>query len=146
MADVFSPEERSRIMSRVRGQDTKPELVVRSLAHRMGFRFRLHRRDLPGSPDIVLPRYRRVIFVHGCFWHGHHGCPRSARPSSNVEFWNKKIAGNIKRDRDARRRLRELGWKTLVVWQCEIRDEGRLRAKLSRFLLKDTVHGSREAG
>ena len=134
MADKFTPEERSRIMSRVRNRDTKPEKVIRSLLHAVGYRFRLHRRDLPGNPDIVLPKYKKVVFVHGCFWHGHSGCPRAARPTSNVEFWNKKIDANIARDAAARNGLAALGWKPLVVWQCEIRSLAALTDKLEQFL------------
>jgi len=134
MTDVFSKEKRSWIMSRVKGRDTKPEILVRSLVHLMGFRFRIHRRDLPGNPDIVLPRYGKVIFVHGCFWHGHERCPRSKRPSTNKGFWNKKLDENIERDKRFRRKLRRMGWKVLVVWQCEIRKPEKLLGKLERFL------------
>ena len=121
-------------MSRVKGRDTKPELVVRSAAHRLGFRFRLHVRDLPGNPDIVFPRLKKVIFVHGCFWHGHKGCPRSARPSANVGFWSDKLDGNIARDKRSRALLRKAGWKSLVVWQCETKDIQALSRRLLRFL------------
>jgi DNA mismatch endonuclease (patch repair protein) len=121
-------------MARVKGQDTKPEKVVRSLLHKMGYRFRLHRKDLPGKPDVVLPKHRKVIFIHGCFWHGHKGCPRAARPTSNVEFWDRKIDGNIKRDVKARRLLKILGWKSLVVWQCKTKDVEVLGMHLSNFL------------
>lgn len=134
MADVFSKKKRSLIMARVKGRDTKPELHVRSLVHRMGYRFRLHRRDLPGNPDIVLARHGKVIFVHGCFWHGHKRCPRSKRPTTNSRFWNRKLDGNIERDQRFRRKLRRLGWKVLVVWECETRQPEKLRAKLGRFL------------
>jgi DNA mismatch endonuclease, patch repair protein len=134
MADVFSKEKRSWIMSRVRGRDTVPEILVRSLVHRMGFRFRVHRRDLPGNPDMVLPRHGKLIFVHGCFWHGHKSCPRSKRPTTNTRFWNKKLDGNIKRDKRFRRKLRSMGWKVLVVWQCETRHPEKLLGKLERFL------------
>lgn len=134
MTDVFSKEKRSWIMSRVKGRDTKPEILVRSFVHRMGFRFRVHRRDLPGSPDIVLPRHGKVIFVHGCFWHGHRGCHRSQRPTTNKKFWNKKLEGNIERDNRFRRMLHGLGWKVLIVWQCETRKPDKLFGKLERFL------------
>jgi len=134
MSDVFSPEKRSWIMSRVKGRDTKPEILVRSFVFRMGFRFRLHQRKLPGTPDIVLPRHRKVIFVHGCFWHGHKGCSRSKRPSSNVRFWNNKLDANIRRDKRFRRQLRRMGWKSLVVWECETRSPEKLLHKLERFL------------
>lgn len=134
MTDVFSEEKRSWIMSRVKGRDTKPEILVRSLVHRMGYRFRVHRRDLPGNPDIVLPRHGKVIFVNGCFWHGHKRCPRSKRPTTNKSFWNNKIDANIERDKRFRRELRRMGWKLLVVWQCETRNPEKLLCKLERFL------------
>ena len=134
MTDVFSKEKRSWIMSRVKGRDTKPEMLVRSFVHRMGFRFRVHRRDLPGNPDIVLPRHGKVIFVHGCFWHGHKLCPRSKRPATNKSFWNKKLDANIKRDKHIRNELRRMGWKLLVVWECETHNPEKLLGKLERFL------------
>lgn len=134
MTDVFSKEKRSWIMSRVKGRDTGPEMLVRSFVHRMGFRFRVHRRDLPGNPDIVLPRHGKVIFVHGCFWHGHKRCPRSKRPATNKGFWNKKLDANIERDKRFREELRRMGWKSLVIWQCETRNPEHLLEKLKRFL------------
>jgi DNA mismatch endonuclease (patch repair protein) len=134
MTDVFSKEKRSWIMSRVKGCDTKPERLIRSLVHRMGFRFRVHRRALPGNPDIVLPRHRKVIFVHGCFWHGHKRCPRSKRPTTNKSFWERKLDGNIERDKRFRTELQRMGWKVLVVWQCETRNQETLLGKLGRFL------------
>lgn len=134
MADTVTPDQRSRIMAQVKGKDTKPELLVRRLLHRLGYRFRLHRKDLPGSPDIVLPRHRKVIFVHGCFWHGHEGCSRGTRPTSNTEFWNVKIDRNIERDTLAVRRLEEAGWRSLIVWQCEIKDTMALQNRLLAFL------------
>jgi DNA mismatch endonuclease, patch repair protein len=121
-------------MSRVKGKDTNPERLVRRLLHRLGYRFRLHRKDLPGKPDIVLPKHRKVIFVHGCFWHGHEGCPRAARPTTNVDFWNKKIDGNIRRDIEAQRALASLQWDALVVWQCQTRDIEHLQRRLIAFL------------
>ncbi len=134
MTDVFCRDKRSWIMSRVKGCDTKPEKLVRSLVHRMGFRFRIHRRDLPGNPDIVLPRHGKIIFVHGCFWHGHKGCQRSKRPKTNTSFWNKKLDENIIRDKRFQKKLRRMGWKVLVVWQCETRKPEQLLRKLKRFL------------
>jgi DNA mismatch endonuclease (patch repair protein) len=131
--DVFTPEKRSHLMSLVRGKDTKPELIVRKLLHRLGYRFRLHRRDLPGKPDIVLPRYKTAIFVHGCFWHGHN-CKGGARPSSNVEFWNDKLAKNIVRDQVNVNKLKLLGWRCIIVWQCETRNEEALEKKLKAAL------------
>ncbi len=137
MTDVFSKEKRSWIMSRVKGRDTKPEILVRSFVHRMGFRFRVQRRDLPGNPDIVLPRHGKVILVHGCFWHGHKRCARSKRPTTHKGFWNKKLDRNIERDKRFRKMLRSMGWKVLVVWQCETRKPEKLVGKLERFLHDD---------
>ena len=134
MTDVFSQEKRSWIMSRVKGRDTKPETLVRSFIFRMGLRFRLHRRDLPGTPDIVLPRHRKVVFVHGCFWHGHKNCPRSKRPTTNEDFWNSKLDGNMERDKRYLRELRKTGWKVLIVWECETKSPGKLLRKLEGFL------------
>lgn len=129
-----TPEQRSRIMRAVKGADTTPELAVRRLVHGMGFRFRLHRKDLPGKPDLTFPRLRKVIFVHGCFWHG-HDCARGARvPVQNRDYWTRKVARNVERDRDAQAALQRLGWKSLVVWECEIKDQDRLRRALRRFL------------
>lgn len=121
--DVFTPEKRSEIMSRVRSKDTKPELAVRSLLHAMGYRFRVHRTELPGKPDIVLPKYRTVVFVHGCFWHQHPDCRKATLPKRNAEFWREKLEGNAERDRRTYERLRELGWHVLVVWECEVQRE-----------------------
>lgn len=121
-------------MSRVKGRDTRPEKLVRSLLHRMGYRFRLHRKDLPGKPDVVLPRHRKIVFVHGCFWHGHEGCRRASRPKSNAEFWNRKIDANIERDVRTQRELESSGWKVLTVWQCETRNVEALRERLETFL------------
>ncbi|MCS6887012.1 MAG: DNA mismatch endonuclease Vsr [Chloroflexus sp.] len=135
MPDVFSPFERSRVMAKVRGQDTTPERTVRSLIHRMGYRFRLHVKDLPGKPDIVLPRYRKVIFVHGCFWHQHPGCPYAQRPSSNVEYWNRKLDRNVSRDRAHLDQLVYMGWQVLVIWECELRNLPDLQERLKNFIL-----------
>lgn len=134
MGDVFSIEKRRWIMRRVKGRDTKPELLVRSIIHRMGLRFRVCRRDLPGNPDIVLPRHKKIIFVHGCFWHGHTRCARSKRPTTNASFWDNKLDGNIARDQRLRRELRRTGWQVLIVWQCETRKPHALLKRLERFL------------
>ncbi|HOQ46726.1 MAG TPA: very short patch repair endonuclease [Bryobacteraceae bacterium] len=129
-------EQRSRIMRAVKGADTTPELAVRRLAHSMGYRFRLHRKDLPGKPDLTFPRLRKVIFVNGCFWHG-HDCARGARvPVRNRDYWTQKVARNMERDRSAQSALQRLGWKSLVVWECEIKDQNRLQRTLRRFLGK----------
>jgi DNA mismatch endonuclease (patch repair protein) len=120
MADKLTPEERSWLMSRVRGKDTKPEWILRSALHRMGFRYGLHNGKLPGKPDLVLRKYNTVIFVHGCFWHRHPGCPKSTTPKSNRAFWEEKFRRNVDRDARNRRLLKEAGWKVVVVWQCEL--------------------------
>lgn len=121
--DTVTPETRSKIMSRVRGRDTGPELTVRRLLHTHGYRFRLHRRDLPGRPDIYLPKYRTSIFVHGCFWHGHAGCRRATVPETRADFWRAKIATNQARDQGAIRDSAELGLKVVTLWQCELKDQ-----------------------
>ncbi len=123
MADKVSEEVRSWMMSRVRGKDTTPERIVRSLLHKMGYRFRLHRQDLPGNPDIVLPRHKKIILVHGCFWHQHIGCPKANRPNSRKEFWDKKLNENIKRDKWNLRELEELGWNSHIIWECQTKRE-----------------------
>lgn len=110
-------------MSNVKNRDTKPEHIVRRLLHKLGYRFRVQRKDLPGKPDIVLPKYRTVIFVHGCFWHGHPGCPRAARPTSNTTFWDTKLDKNIQRDSEVQAKLKESGWNVLVIWQCQTKSE-----------------------
>jgi DNA mismatch endonuclease (patch repair protein) len=132
MADRVSTEMRSRMMAAVRGANTLPELYVRKKLFGEGFRYRLHVRELAGKPDIVLPRYRMAVFVHGCFWHG-HSCPRGKRPSSNIEFWNAKIDGNVRRDRHNRILLKRAGWSSVVIWECRL--EMATRALLRR--LKD---------
>ena len=134
MADRLSPEHRSWNMSRIRARDTKPEKAVRSLLHEMGYRFRLHVRDLPGSPDIVLPKYRTVIFVHGCFWHRHPRCRYAYTPKSRPEFWNTKFTRNVERDQETEAELKRLGWRVVVIWECQIRDTARLRSHLRRLL------------
>lgn len=121
-------------MSRVGGKNTKPEIVVRSLLHKMGYRFRLQRKDLPGKPDITLPKYKKVIFVHGCFWHGHQGCSRSKRPATNQKFWSEKLDKNIQRDKVTMNALSQLGWEVLTVWSCEVKDTNQLKIKLLSFL------------
>lgn len=125
-------------MSRISGGNTKPEIIVRKLLHAQGYRFRLHVRNLPGKPDIVLPRYRKVIFVHGCFWHGHMGCRRAERPATNEEFWNAKIDSNIRRDASAQQLLSALGWEVLVVWSCETGKPEELTNKLIQFISSKT--------
>lgn len=117
-------------MSRIRGKDTKPEMRVRSLLHRMGFRFRLHRKDLPGKPDIVLPAYETVVFVHGCFWHRHPGCRFAYTPKSRVDFWQTKFRRNVERHQEVTAELEELGWRVVVIWECETASEEQLQQRL----------------
>lgn len=133
LMDVFTPEKRSAVMRAVRGADTGPEMEVRRMIHRMGYRYGLHCRDLPGKPDLVFRRLRKVIFVHGCFWH-RHSCPAGRVPSSRVQYWGPKLEANVRRDRRDRLQLRKLGWEVMTVWECELRDPVRLEAKLRRFL------------
>lgn len=128
--DRLTPQHRSKLMSRIRAKDTKPELVVRSCVHRLGYRFRLHDRKLPGRPDLVLSRYRTVIFVHGCFWHQHPRCRFAYSPKSRQEFWSEKFQSNGRRDRRVRAALARLGWRVMVIWECETADIPSLVARL----------------
>ena len=121
MADTMTPEQRSRCMSAVKGKDTKPEMIVRRYLFSKGLRYRLHVRKLPGNPDIVLPKYKTVIFINGCFWHGHEGCKYYRLPKSNVEFWETKITNNKNRDVLNEIKLKALGWRVIRIWECEIR-------------------------
>lgn len=118
--DIYSPAKRSKIMAKVKGGNTKPEIYVRSRLHAAGFRFRLHRKDLPGKPDIVLPRYRTVIFVHGCFWHQHPGCRKATLPKQNADFWKIKLGNNVVRDEKNIDQLQAIGWRVEVVWECDL--------------------------
>ncbi|MCO4794296.1 MAG: DNA mismatch endonuclease Vsr [Bacteriovoracaceae bacterium] len=125
MSDVFDKKTRSRNMSHIRGKDTKPELIIRKALHKRGFRYRLHRKDLPGKPDIVLPKYNAVILVNGCFWHGHE-CHLFKWPKSHRGFWENKILQNINRDKKNKLKLEELGWRILTVWECSMKGKDRL--------------------
>lgn len=138
--DVVDAATRSRMMAGIRGKDTKPELVVRSFLHRAGLRFRLHA-NLPGKPDLVLPKYRAAVFVHGCFWHRHEGCRYTTTPASNVAFWQEKFAANVRRDAEVKRQLAELDWRVLVIWSCEL-DEHNM-ARLTATIRKCTTSGNR---
>lgn len=129
--DVFDQKKRSEIMRSVKSKDSRAELAVRRTLHRLGYRFRLHRTDLPGKPDIVLPRHRVVVLVHGCFWHQHRRCKRAARPTSNTAFWNRKLDRNEARDRTNGRRLRSLGWRVVTIWECQTADPTRLERRLA---------------
>ena len=127
-------QSRSALMRRVRGKDTAPEHSVRRAAHALGYRFRLHRRDLPGTPDLTFPRLRKILFVHGCFWHRHEGCRRTTWPKTRAVYWRRKFEENVERDRRNVAELRALGWEVLVVWECETFDWEKLLALLSEFL------------
>lgn len=121
MTDVVTAEVRSRMMSGIRGKDTLPEMQVRRFLHRQGLRYRLHDRSLPGAPDIVFPRHGAVVFIHGCYWHRHEGCKYASTPASNVEFWQRKFSGNVKRDQNAIAMLLDAGWRVFVLWECGLR-------------------------
>jgi len=124
-------------MAGIKGRDTGPELLVRRVAHKLGLRFRLHRKDLPGRPDLVFPRHRLAVFVHGCFWHRHPGCRYAYTPKSRIEFWAKKFAENVARDRRTEETLRNLGWKVLVIWECVTRDEEAIGRCLREHIEQD---------
>jgi len=130
--DRVSKEVRSRNMRRVRGKDTKPELIVRSVLHGLGYRFRLHRADLPGCPDIVLPKYRTVVLVHGCFWHQHPGCRKATIPATRSDFWAGKLGRNVERDGETKLKLKRLGWKIITIWECQTKDRETLLRHMRR--------------
>jgi DNA mismatch endonuclease (patch repair protein) len=134
LMDTLSPQQRSERMSRIRGKNTKPELRVRRLLYSLGFRYRLHQRTLPGAPDIAFLSRRKVIFVHGCFWHQHAGCSIAHVPKSRREFWTSKLRRNCERDAANEQRLRELGWKSLIIWECQAGDLDVLAKRLEKFL------------
>lgn len=134
MADVHTKEQRSYNMSQIRCKNTKPEMIVRSLVHRMGYRYSLHRKDLPGHPDIVLTRHHKVIFIHGCFWHMHKCRYGRVIPKTNKKFWQSKRQGNAERDKRILRHLRKAGWKILTIWECQTRNLEKLTKKLEQFL------------
>ena len=135
--DRISKEHRSWNMSRIRSRNTKPERMVRSLLHRMGYRFTLHRKDLPGKPDIVLPKYKAVIFVHGCFWHRHEGCKYAYFPKTKQKFWATKFKSNVERDRNVMKQLNEKDWQILIIWECELSDTESIIKTLEAYLNKD---------
>lgn len=132
--DTLTRAERSHRMSLIRSKNTKPEVALRSMLHAQGYRFRIHRRDLAGSPDVVFPSRRKVIFVHGCFWHGHEGCKVANVPKTRTEYWQLKFAKNKARDRKNEDRLRDLGWNIMVVWECELREKSKLLKRVAAFL------------
>lgn len=142
--DNLSAEARSARMALIRSRDTAPEMIVRRALHALGYRFRLHRKDLPGTPDVVLTRHKVAVFVHGCFWHG-HDCPRGARePRQNADYWRRKRARNAERDSSAVAKLQDLGWRVLVIWECQVRGGAQLMEKLSGFLSDPTSDAALE--
>ncbi|WP_045859701.1 very short patch repair endonuclease [Teredinibacter purpureus] len=150
MSDIVSPEMRSRMMSGIKGKNTRPEMVVRKGLFRRGFRYRLHLKQLPGKPDLVLPRYHAVIFVHGCFWH-RHNCRLFKWPKSNTEFWRDKITGNIQRDERHSRQLADAGWRILIVWECAIKGKKEQEVEkvldnIEHWLLTDNNNGEISEG
>lgn len=140
MRDRLTKERRSWNMSRIRGKDTTPERRVRSMLHGMGYRFRLHRKELPGKPDIVFVSRRVALFVHGCFWHRHRGCKNCTTPTNNREFWTEKLEGNAARDKTNRQALRKLGWSSFVIWECETEDTRKLGKLVNRFVRRPISH------
>jgi DNA mismatch endonuclease, patch repair protein len=134
MTDIVDPKRRSEIMSRIGPRDTAPEMAVRRIAHRLGYRFRLHVRALPGTPDIVFPRYRAVIEVRGCYWHRHSGCSNCTMPKTRPEFWKSKFDATIRRDKLNEWKLRKLGWRVLVIWECETDDAQYVERRIGRLL------------
>ena len=134
MTDIVDSKRRSKMMAGIRGRDTGPERTVRRIAHRMGLRFRLHRKDLPGRPDLVFPKHRLAVFVHGCFWHRHRGCRYAYTPKSHVAFWTGKFAANVARDRRQDAALEARGWRVLVIWECETRHEATVEHRLAAFI------------
>lgn len=150
MADVHTPEQRSYNMSQIRGKNTKPEEIVRKYLFSQGFRYRKNDPRLPGKPDIVLPKYKTVVFVNGCFWHGHEGCRYFVWPKNNAEFWKAKISGNIQRDAQCIRQLKDQGWNVIVIWECELKKANReatligLETRLKQVLLETQERGHNE--
>ena len=140
MVDTLSPEQRSALMSRIRGKDTKPELALRRALHALGYRYRLHGRGLPGRPDLVFRQRRCAIFVHGCFWH-RHGCAKATTPKSRQDYWLPKFAANVERDRRNHARLEEAGWRVFVAWECEVAKDANLLARIAAFLGPPRIGG-----
>lgn len=134
MADVHTREQRSSNMAAIRGKDTKPEMIVRRIAHQLGYRFRLHRRDLPGTPDLVFPKLKKIINVHGCYWHMHTCRWGAVTPKTNAAFWHAKRTGNVERDRRTLHSLRAAGWRVLIVWECQTKDVETTHNRLAKFL------------
>ena len=145
MTDIVDKQRRSEIMAGIRGRDTAPEMAVRRIAHRMGLRFRLHRKHLPGRPDLVFPKHRLVVFVHGCFWHRHEGCRQATIPKSRVVFWTEKFAMNVARDARQESALKEQGWRVLVIWECETKNERAVERRLAASIKPSWVGNQQES-
>lgn len=145
-ADIVTQEQRSQNMSRIKGKNTKPEMIVRSACHDLGLRYRLHRKDLPGTPDLVFPKHRLCLFVHGCFWHRHPGCKYAYTPKSRLEFWLPKLAKNVERDMKAKRALEVSGWRVSIIWECQTKNRDTLRAEIQKMINPeiDSQHVSTE--
>ena len=137
MTDALTPQRRSENMRRIKSKDMKPELLVRSIVHRMGYRFRLHRKDLPGKPDLVLPSRKKAIFVHGCFWHQHKACREGRMPGSRRDYWVPKLQRNVERDAHNSELLKAKGWSVLTIWECEVKDEASVKRMLTDFLMSE---------
>lgn len=142
MADIVSTAKRSSMMRGIRSKNTRPEIVVRKILHRMGFRFRLHRKDLPGRPDITLPKFKTVIFVNGCFWHGHENCPLFRIPKTRQEFWSNKISSNQQRDLAKNLELEQLGWRRITIWECCMKGRSALEASALESELRTSICGT----
>ena len=140
MTDKLTKKHRSWNMSRIRSKDTSSEMKVRSILHRLGYRYRLHRKDLPGKPDIVLPKYKTIVFVHGCFWHRHQGCKFVYTPKSHIDFWKRKFDENIRRDEKVADELIKLGWRVLTIWECQVVDLVELNSRIIQFMKEETAH------
>ena len=144
MTDIVDSKRRSELMAGIRGRDTAPELAVRRIAHRMGLRFRLHRKDLPGRPDLVFPKHRLTVFVHGCFWHRHEGCRYASTPKSRIAFWTEKFAANVDRDERQEAALRALDWRALIIWGCETKDKAAVERRLAALIRREGAAPERE--
>ena len=145
MTDIVDSKRRSELMAGIRGRDTAPERAVRRIAHRMGLRFRLHRKDLPGRPDLVFPKHRLAVFVHGCFWHRHGGCRHASTPKSRTAFWTEKFEANVDRDARQEAALRTLGWRGLVIWECETKDTVAVARRLAAVIRRDGAAPEQES-
>lgn len=141
MADIYSKGKRSLIMSHISGKNTKPEMIFRKTLHQFGYRYSLHKKELPGKPDLVLRKYKTVILINGCFWHGHKNCKASTLPATNKKFWEKKISDNILRDKKNNKELKTLGWNVITVWQCQLKNQTHQQKTLKRIIKELNKYG-----